>query len=328
MSPRSASRRAAALLASACVLGLASARAGDGEPPADERAHSLATDLFDRGNALMQTGRCDEAPVGDAATCAQACDAFRRAWELYPDGLGALRNLAYVEKSLRRVASAARHFRELARRAPLDPRPARQLWADFARKELDELEPRVPHLLLRAATAPARTTATLDGAELPRGSWGAPLDVDPGTHAVRFEGPDLVPFEQSVPLAEGESRTLDVTLVPRADATRALPSQRTLALVTTGVGAAFVVIGLGLGTAAIVDRHDACGAHGCDAAAYEHGRSLARASNYVTGVGAAVAAGGLTWFFLAPKESAAARATVIAPWASFDGAGVVVLRRF
>jgi hypothetical protein len=323
---------------SRCLIGVAlvgalalfppAARASEGDAPPEDRARTLATDLFDRGNALMDRGRCEVVPIGDADACAQAADAFLRAWELYPDGLGALRNLAYVEKALRRVASAARHFRELARRAPLDPRPARQLWADFARKELEELEPRVPHLMLRIALAPPRATATLDGTDLPRGSWGAPLDLDPGMHAVRFQGPELLPFEQIVPLAEGESRTLDVTLVPREDATTRLPSQRTMALVTTGVGAAVVVVGLGFGVAAIVDRHDACGATGCDPVAYEHGRSLARTSNIVTGIGAAVAVGGVTWFLLAPKESPAARATVVAPWASLDGAGLVVTRRF
>jgi hypothetical protein len=316
------------VLAGALAVVAPSTRAAEGDPPADDRARTLATDLFDRGNALMERGRCEASPVGDADACAQAADAFQRAWDLYPEGLGALRNLAYVEKSLRRVASAARHFRELARRAPLDARPARQLWADFARKELEELEPRVPHLLLRIALAPPRATATLDGTELPRGSWGAPLDLDPGTHAVRFEGPELVPFEQIVPLAEGESRTLDVTLVPRADTTRSLPSQRTLSLVTTGIGAGLVVVGLGFGTAAILERHDACGARGCDPVAYENGRSHARTSTIVTGLGAAVAVGGLTWFLLLPKEAPTARATVVAPWASFDGAGVVVTRRF
>jgi hypothetical protein len=147
----SAACRALAAPFAICVGLLAPRLARGGEAASastDDRARTLASELFDQGVKAMERGRCDEAPVGDAAECTNAADQFRRAFELYPDGLGALRNLAYVEKSLGRLATASRWFRELARRAPLDPRPARQLWADFARKELEELAPRVPHLLV------------------------------------------------------------------------------------------------------------------------------------------------------------------------------------
>src|SRR5687768_95008 len=81
----------------------------------------VATDLFDAGVRKMAEGKCDENPIADRAACNEARDAFKRAYALYPAGLGALRNLAYVEQNLGLIASAARDFRELIRRAPLDP---------------------------------------------------------------------------------------------------------------------------------------------------------------------------------------------------------------
>jgi hypothetical protein len=286
----------------------------------------------------MEQGRCEEAPVGDAAACTTAADHFRRAFELYPDGLGALRNLAYVEKSLGRLATAARCFRELARRAPLDPRPARQLWADFAKRELEGLEPRVPHLLVIVEAAPPRTTATLDGAGLPREAWGTALEVDPGVHALHVEGPARVSFDKSVSVAEGEAQTVTVSLLPRADEGRPLDrpapttglalAPRTLALVTAGVGGGLVLVGLGFGAAAISQRHDACGASGCDPVAYEHGRSLARTSNAFTGLGLVTVAGGVVWYLLAPRAASAPAGALVVPWAAADGAGISVARWF
>jgi hypothetical protein len=333
----------------ACVIAsdLPAARAAEAD---DERARTLATDLFDQGVGKMERGKCEARPVADAGLCAEACDAFRRAFELYPAGLGALRNLAYVEKALGRVASAARHFRELARRAPLDPRPARQLWAEYARVEISTLEPLVPHLTVRLPTPPpAGVVATLDDAGVPREAWGAALDVDPGAHVLRAQAPGHVAFELRFALAERESRTIVVALAPgdgsstsatsassassgpplpagpHADASSGIPP-RTLALVTIGVGVITTGVGLGYGVAAISKRKDACGDVYCDPVGYDEGRSLARRSTIVTGVGLAVVTGGVVWHLLAPSSST--RATTVVPYAGFDGAGVVVVRRF
>lgn len=303
----------------------------------DERARALATDLFDQGVSKMERGKCEARPVADPALCVEACDAFRRSFELYPAGLGALRNLAYVEKAIGRVASAARHFRELARRAPLDPRPARQLWADYARQELATLEPLVPHLTVRLPTPiPEGAAATLDEAAVPREVWGAVLDVDPGAHVVRATAPGHASFEQTFVLAERESRTVAVELPASVSGsthstsagadTSPTIAPRTLALVTIGVGAITTGVGLGYGVAAISKRKEVCGDVYCDPAGYDEGRSLARRSTIVTGVGVAVVTGGVVWYLLAPTASA--RATTVVPYAGLDGAGVVVVRRF
>jgi hypothetical protein len=331
--PRRPACALAALLVVVQAVGSSAARGADGGASDEERARTLATDLFDRGNSLMEQGRCDVAPVGDASTCVAACDAFRRAFELYPQGLGALRNLAYVEKALGRTASAARDFRELARRAPLDPRPARRIWAEFARTELAALEPLVPHLLVQLPDpTPAGSSVSLDGAPMPRETWGVAMAIDPGEHAVHVEADGCVSFDERLTIATAESRSVVVRLAPRAATStpdvHPVSQARTWALGTTIAGAAIVVVGLGFGAAAIAKRNAACDERYCDPAGYDQGRAWARTSTILTGVGLAVGVGGVAWYLLAPKTSEPSRAALVAPYATPDGAGLVLVRRF
>jgi hypothetical protein len=193
----------------------------------------------------------------------------------------------------------------------------------------------------RSEAAPPRTTATLDGAALPREAWGTALEVDPGVHALHVEGPSRVSFDRSVSVGEGASQTVTVSLLPRAEEGRPLDrparvagptiAPRTWALATAGVGGGLVLVGLGFGAAAISQRHDACGPSGCDVAAYEHGRTLARTSDLITGLGVATLAGGVVWYLLAPRTapgSSAPAGALLVPWASRDGAGLALARSF
>jgi hypothetical protein len=107
----------------------------------DEAALSIAQPLFDDGVKLMEESRCDDEVVTPdrRPKCREALAKFKKAWDIYPAGLGALRNAAYCERGLGMVASATRDFREVARRAPLDPNPSKQLWAKHAADEADKL---------------------------------------------------------------------------------------------------------------------------------------------------------------------------------------------
>ena len=67
-------------------------------------AVSDAKDLFTRGRELRTQGDCRNA-VG----------VFRKAYELYPEGLGSLRNLAECEESLGHFASSRRAWLDLSR---------------------------------------------------------------------------------------------------------------------------------------------------------------------------------------------------------------------
>jgi hypothetical protein len=296
----------------------------------EDRNKAVATDLFDNGVRKMSAGQCDQSPIKERPACEEARDAFKRAYALYPAGLGALRNLAYVEQHLGLVASAARNFRELMRKAPLDPNPARRLWADFAKKEYEALAPRIPHLTIELpAERPAQMSLLLDGQPLPEAGWGTALEVDPGKHTVRAEAPEHAPFEQSFELAEEEEKQIAVSLtaIASAPAERSEPVEaaapasieqpkqkpRIVPLVVAGAGVVTLGVGLGLGYVAIQKRKDACGdGHFCEPDQLESGRSTARASTIVTSIGAATLAGGLIWYFLsAPPKTEKLRARVI-----------------
>jgi hypothetical protein len=304
---------------------------------------ALATEVFESGVKKMTKGRCEETPIGDRTVCTAARDDFRHAYELYPSGLGALRNLAFVEKGLGLVASSASHFRELARKAPLDTKPARRLWADFAKKELEEIEPRIPHLVINVAKgAPEDTRVAIDDTPVAQASWGASLEVDPGTHSVVAEAKGTTGFQMNVVVAETETRTIDIAFETKADAPPALttpsstpmpttvaPERRIAPLVVTGVGVATVAVGLAFGWAAIQKHKEVCSGPGCDPNAYADGKSLARTSTIVTGVGLAAAASGLVWYVLSsPSKGDPERRTAIAPSAFEGGAGVQVFGHF
>lgn len=292
-----------------------------------EHDKQLAIDLFDRGVSKLREGQCDQKPMGSRPLCEQARDAFGRAYSLYPAGLGALRNLAYVERNLGLVASAARHFRELSRRAPLDPNPARKLWAQFARKEADGLTERIPRLTLRVPLAPAETTVELDGHLIPRAAWDAAIEVDPGEHTLLVQAPGHTRFNETLTLAEGERKDVEARLtaletpsaapaarVARAPERDAPPRRRVLPVVVAGVGVATLAAGLGLGFVAILKRKDACGDnHYCDPDGLESGRKVARASTIVTAAGGALTVGGLVWYFLAPGRTSPAKHAALRP---------------
>ncbi len=314
---------------------VASAEAKAPQPNDQEKNKAIATDLFDHGVRLMAEGKCAQGGPVDVPKCKEALDSFWRAYKIYPAALGALRNAAYVAKGLGMIASAARDFREVARKAPLDPKPERQAWADYARREADDLEPRVPHLTVRVpADAPKRTKVTLDGTPLADAAWGTELAVDPGDHAVHAEAPGRVNFESSVKLAEKESKT--VAIVLDVDAT-ALPPvatrSKTLPLIVSGIGLVGVGVGLGFGYAAMKKKSDACGGTQlCDPQGLTDGRHLANTSSIVVGASAAVLVGGLVWLLLTPSNasapSAESRSARVVPFASPQSAGLAAYGTF
>jgi hypothetical protein len=299
------------------------------EPSDTDQA--IAKDLFDKGVKLMDEGKCDEKPA-DIKKCKQALDSFKRAYEI-TGALGALRNLAYVEKGLGMTASAARDFREVARRAPLDPKPERRKWADFAKAEADALEPRVPHLIVKVIDKAPNTKITLDGALLNEAGWNTPLPLDPGSHSIRAEAPGRLPFETVASLAENQDKAITVVLEVDAKPVETTKgSSKVLPIVVTAVGIVGVGVGLGLGYASMKKRDSACDAQKlCDPDGLESGRSLANTSTIVTGVGAGLLVVGVVWWALTPSSPPTDKndkAAHVVPYASTEGAGLAAFGRF
>jgi hypothetical protein len=297
-----------------------------------DKNKQVATDLFDQGVRKMTVGGCDKDPVGDVATCEQACDAFRRARDLYPEGLGALRNLAYTELHLRRLASASRDFRDLARSAQHDARPERRLWADFAQAELSKIVGHVPGLTVHVPQQfRAGLQVTLDGNPLPPAAWDTRLDLDPGAHHVHAESPQMAPYDSDITLVEGQNAETTIEGRPSRSGSALLsPSQqveegpspgesesrptRIPAIATAGLGVAVTGVGLAFGAEAWTTRNTACGgSQKCDPAGLSAARSDALWSTVLTATGAGLLVGGALWYLLVPSSTRSSTKTSLAP---------------
>jgi hypothetical protein len=84
-----------------------------------------------------------------------------------------------------------------------------------ARKDLDDLEPRVPSVII--VVKGAARVVTLDGVAVPAATLGVKRPVDPGMHVLHAEGDGLAPADVTVTLAERkvESVTLELKPPPR-----------------------------------------------------------------------------------------------------------------
>jgi hypothetical protein len=266
------------LVASATVF---TTRYGNAAPSAAEVAR--AETLFESGKAALASG--------DLAT---ACARLDESQRLDP-AVGTLLNLATCEERSGRLAVALEHF-TLARA---------QLTADdyrvrFTREQMDSLAKRVAHLVIRVpAKYPAAMHVARDGAELTPASFNVPIVVDPGSHVLVVEGAVASPSRIEVGLAEGETKTVDVTLIqpgftPPSTQPGPAPERpsRTLGYVALGVGAAGVIAGTITGVLtlnAAGTYRDHCARGECDSeglSAASTGRTVSIISPIAFAVGA------------------------------------------
>lgn len=308
----------------------------------DEKLRAMATDLFDRGVKLMVAHKCDEAipiPPADRAPCGEALDYFVKATRAYPRALGAHRNAGLVARGLGRVALAARSFREVARKAPLEAQESRRRWAAPAAKEAEALEPRVPHLVMKLAPDPLPDglVVKLDGDPIAGALLKTQIALDPGEHEVTAEAPGYKPAAGRVKLAERELVDLALTLEPLPKAPEPAPlatgpiaapppaRRSTVApIVVTAAGGALVGVGLVFGAMAKSARDDGCHAGVCRSQSdIDTARSRATLSTVLTVVGGLAAAGGATWWVLAARTP---EQTAFSPLIVPGGGGLVATR--
>jgi hypothetical protein len=140
-----------------CLLALSarSARAGEQE----------SRSLFAEARTLRQQGKCTEAIV-----------LFRKAYETYPDGLGALRNVAECETELGKLASARRDWSDLKIAVLRSTSPKYEGWEKDAADAYAALDARV-----------ARIRIELDGERTP----GLRLKVNGQPFDLRLVGVEL-----------------------------------------------------------------------------------------------------------------------------------------
>jgi hypothetical protein len=270
---------------------------------------------------------------------------------------------------LGRLIDAQEAFLSVAR---IPVRPEETPRSAEARREsaklAEETRARIPSLIIKVTGVPTDTVAvTVDGAAVPSQALAAPRFVDPGTHAISARSTTGGTAETSVDLKEGESRTVELTIVFKgtapgavqapptgtmwnAPATTTSPphssggmsTMRMLGLVSGGVGVAGLVVGGIFGAmagSASSDQQSACPSPtNCP----NHAQALTDHSNFatdstieVTGfvAGGVLLAAGVTMFVLggsnAEPDSAPGRTgLVVSPGVSPHGAGLTLSGAF
>jgi hypothetical protein len=257
--------------------------------PAQADPVSDAKDLFTRGRELRTQGDCGGAVV-----------AFRKAYALYPEGLGSLRNLAECEESLGHFASSRRAWLDLSRALLTLHDKKYEGWDKDASDAAARLAPKLATLTVDLnvvgpggeTASPKGVEVTLDAEKLASTLVGTPLERDPGRHTVRVTGERVKePAERTIDLAAGDAKRVALRVVVASepsgteppvgtplpvtppstendDAEHARATKRTIGWTAIGVGAAGLVgagISLGIRQSALGSLNSACPSYsGCD----------------------------------------------------------------
>jgi hypothetical protein len=298
---------ASSALLAACVVCVApsSARA---EPTAQQKETARA--LMDRGDELFDKG--------DYERSLEAYAGAHAIMHVPTTGI----EVAKVQEKLGRLVEARDSLLEVVRfpRSPNEPAVFTKARADAERKAA-ELAGRIPtiQVLVKGAPKDAEVRVTLDRVELPAEASHLPLKANPGKHRVSATSAVTDSAASDVDLAEGQNVTVTLELSPRpqtvAQARGPGVPWKTIGIVTTGAGAAVVLVGGAFGLRAKNKQDDAgCPGNVCrdDASAevLRDANSAATASTVAFVVGGALLAGGVTMWLLAPSAD---RQTGLAP---------------
>lgn len=306
-------------------------------PPAAADAESDAKDLFARGRDLR--GRGD---------CAQASPLFQKAWRIYPQGLGSLRNFAECEEELGHFASSRRAWLDLKRAlltAPNDPKY--EGWDKDAEDAAERLKPKVALVTVDVTVrtpeseGPANEKSGVEllvnGEPVAPNLMGTPLERDPGLYTIRVQAPDAQPVEQQVSLVAGDNKRVALRIVrtPKEAAgidggypgeESAGSGRKTLGWIAVGVGGA-ALVGSGvtflLRGAAKSDLEAACGPdyeNTCPSSkqaerddAVDRGKLMGTLSPILLGVGVVGVGAGIALIVTAPKSGASQAGLTVVP---------------
>jgi hypothetical protein len=319
-----------------------------------QRAHAQPSDANAVADQLFNQAR----ELAKANQWSEACPKFEASLRAAPS-LGTRLNLADCYEHLGKLASAWGLFRdaiELATKAGDKRR-------DYAQKQADALEPRLPKLTISAPEhPPAGLVVARDGAPIDAGALGVALYVDPGAHAITASAPGFEAVTQTVTLAEGKAETLTLPALTAAPV-RATepppvpppapneghvatsqpelvisPTRKYVAIATGIAGVASIGVGLLFGSKASSAYHDTkalCGSNlVCGTDDYARGQQLIRDTRsdatistvLVAAGGAAIVTGAVVWLTgRRPREREIAQ---MVPVIYERGSGLAVTGRF
>lgn len=322
-------------------LSMLAARAGaqSDEQKADARAAA------EQGAAAFQAGNY-----------AEAADLFTRAESLY-HAPPHLVFLARAQVKLGQLVKARENYRKVTRETLAANAPPAFVNAQAdAKKELAEIEPRIPMLKVVVKGGEGKNVkVTIDGVAIPAQMIGVARPVDPGEREVAATADGMSAAPKKIKLAEGAKESIELELTPggapAAEPAAGGPAEaggsasvtadagsggggsdgmRIASYAALGVG----VVGLGLGTMFALQSSskrkdaDALCEGGCPVSKkaeiddlYDEAGSkqtLATVGFIAGGVGVAA---GVTLFLLSGKKQTKETARVT-PWVGYQAAGV------
>ncbi len=242
--------------------------------------------------------------------CANAIVAFRRALEIKPEGVGALRNIAECEEKLGQFASARNDWWSLRRAVLQSSDPNYEGWDKDAESAYARLASKVAKLTVRISGEGAGgARITIDGKPLDPRLFGVELERDLGLHTIEAAYGGVTPLIEKRTLVAGSNETVALkipapTALGKAEAgtgsTAPVPppdhsAMRTGGFVALGVGGAGVigmvittiVRGSALSTVEAACKTATCLASQEVADAYSRGKTNAILANVFGGVGIA-----------------------------------------
>lgn len=222
------------LSAAAVCLAVLSPAALLAAPTASDR--DAARRLADKGAELFDAGKYEE-----------ALDYFRRANERVHAPTFLLK-MAQAKVKLGKLIEGRDIFQQIADEHLAPQAPESFVNArNTARRELEDLKPRIPTLQIVVTGAPlSEVNVTIDGTSLQ--SIDQPIAQDPGDHTVVVTGSGGASVTRSVTLREGSAERLEVSLAQKPAGDEDAGSRGSLA----PAAVAFTVGGLGIGLGAVM----------------------------------------------------------------------------
>ncbi len=162
------------------------------------------------GKAESETFFANGRELRLAGNCADAIPEFRRALETYPDGLGALRNIAECEEELGRVASARRSWWDLRFSALSATESKYDGWAVDAEQAYERLGPKVPYITIKVKSAQKQLKVLVNGRPLDPQLIGTELAQDIGEVSVVLVDGSAVPPGKTIKLEAGERKEVEL----------------------------------------------------------------------------------------------------------------------
>lgn len=168
-------------------------------------AKVTAEAMFEEGRRLMAAGNATD-----------ACPKFADSERLDPTA-GTLLNLANCYEKAGRTATAWATYREAA---SLAASVQRQDLVTASTRHADALAPSLARVSVTAESPVDGLTVKLDGLPVGDASWGVPLPVDPGPHAIEASAPGRQAWTTTLTIA-AEPRTTAVVVPPLQASTTA-----------------------------------------------------------------------------------------------------------